>query len=91
MNTIKLSSINKIPQPWVLKPKNKFWANWSQMINQAIGPELSLCFSQTRPHFIQNYMVNPMKLQNSIITKGSGAQKQVLGHLSQNDLPSNNS
>ena len=63
--------------PWVLEPKNKFSGNWSQMINQVLGPEPDLWFSQTRSPFIQNYMVNSMKLP-----------KQVLGHLSQNDLPS---
>ena len=49
------------------------------MIKQVIGSELNLWFSQARPRFIQNYLVNSMKLQNAIIYQGSGAQQQVLG------------
>ena len=54
--------------------KSKFLANWSQMINQLIGPDPNLWFSQTRPCFIQNYMVNALKLQNSIKYQGVWAK-----------------
>ena len=63
------------------------------MINQAICPEPSLWFSERRPCFIQNYMVNSMNLESAIIYlhQGSGAQKQVLSYLSQNYLSSHKS
>ena len=49
------------------------------MINQAIGPEPNLWFSQTRPRFIQNCMVNSLKLQNAIIYQGVWGPKTSFG------------
>ena len=59
------------------------------MINQAIGTDLNIWFSQTRPCFIQNYTVNLMKLQNVItyqvawVTKTSFGSSQPKWHTKQ--------
>ena len=52
----------KIFWPWALGPKNYIWASWAQKTYPAKSPEPWLQFSQTRPHFLKNQEMNPIKL-----------------------------
>ena len=54
----------KIFWPWALGPKNYIWASWAQKTYPAKSPEPWLQFSQTRPHFLKNHEMNPIKLWN---------------------------
>ena len=54
----------KIYWPLGLGPRKYIWITWAQKIYPAISPEPWLQFSQTRPHFLKNHEMNPIKLWN---------------------------
>ena len=50
--------------PWGLEPRNYIWVNSVQKMHLAIFLEPYLQFSQTRPHFLNNHNMNPIKSLN---------------------------
>ena len=61
------NKIMKLPKSywtWGLGPKNYIWATWAQKTYPTISPQPWLQFSQTRPHFLKNHEMNPIKSWN---------------------------
>ena len=68
---------------WDLGPRNYIWATRAQKTYPATSPEPWLQFSQTRPHFLNNYEINVIKLRNlkKFIALGTWGLETTFGPL----------
>ena len=69
--------------PWGLGPRNYIWVTRVQKMYPVISPESWLQFSQTRPHFLKNHEMNPIKPWNykTFLDLGAWDLETTLGPL----------